>query len=81
MSPLVDRAVKAALRLGMRKGLGDGSRVWLAVGAAAVGVRLLQRMAASGQECISEELAPGQVLVITHLRRDPGDAGQRPGHP
>jgi len=62
-----DRAVRAALRIGLRRGLGDGSQAWLIVGAAAVGVRLLQRMVGPGrQKVVSERLSPGQSLVITH---------------
>jgi hypothetical protein len=69
---LADRAVRAAMRNGFRKGLGDGSRIWLVVGAAALGVRLVQRMAAPGKTTVvTEDLEPGQTLVIHHLR--PGE--------
>lgn len=65
---LGDRAVRQALRLGVRKGLGDGSRAWLVVGAGAIGFRLLQRMARAGKPVVvTEELGPGQTLVIRHL--------------
>ena len=65
---LVDRAVRQGMRLGWRRGLGDGSRVWLAVGAVAVTVRLLQRMAAPGKATIlTEVLEPGETIVIHHL--------------
>jgi hypothetical protein len=64
---LGDRAVRQALRLGWRRGIGDGSRVWLAVGATAVAVRLLQRMAGQKPIVVTEDLAPGQALIIRHL--------------
>jgi hypothetical protein len=63
-----ERAVRYGLRRGLRSGLIDGSRVWLAVGAAAVGVRVLQRLTRPpAADTVREELAPGQALVITHL--------------
>ena len=65
---LADRAVRAALRTGARRGLGDGSRGWLAVGAIALGIRLFQRMARPGKAVIvSELLEPGETLIISHL--------------
>jgi hypothetical protein len=65
---LTDRVVRYGLRAGWRKGLGDGSQVWLAVGAVAAAVRLLQRMAGPGKPVVvTERLAPGESLVIRHL--------------
>jgi hypothetical protein len=65
---LVDRAVSTALRRGFRRGLLDGNRAWIAIGAAAAGVRVLQWMARPGDPIVvTEELAPGQALVIRHL--------------
>jgi hypothetical protein len=59
------------MRLGLRRGLGDGSRVWLTVGAAALLVRLFQRMASPGKPVVvTEDLQPGETLVIRHLPRD-----------
>lgn len=55
-------------RLGLTRGLLGGSRVWLTLGAAAVAVRALARLATKEPEVVfSEELPPGQSLVITHL--------------
>jgi hypothetical protein len=65
-----DRAVAWAMRAGFRKGLGDGSRVWFALGAVAVGIRLFQRLASPGKPIvISEDLLPGESIVIRHLNR------------
>jgi hypothetical protein len=59
--------IRYLLRNGVKKGLVGGSRTWLAVGAVAGGVRLLQRMARSEPEVLMcEELPVGGVLVITH---------------
>jgi hypothetical protein len=64
--------IRYLLRNGVRKGLLGGSRTWLAVGAVAGGVRLLQRMARNEPEVLMcEELPAGGVLVITH--KDPGE--------
>lgn len=67
----VDLAVAGALKRGMRQGLGGGSSAWLVLGAAAVSVRLLQRLAQPGKgSVVTEELLPGQTLLITHLHKD-----------
>jgi hypothetical protein len=68
---LANRAVGAALRTGMRKGIGDGSRVWFALGAVALGVRLVQRLASPGKPVVvTEQLRVGEALVIRHLSRE-----------
>lgn len=68
MGGLVDRAIRAGMRRGLRRGLLEGNKVWLSIGAAALGVRLLQRLASPGDPIVvSEPLAPGQTLVIRHL--------------
>jgi len=67
----VDLAVAGALRRGVRQGLGGGNTTWLVVGAVALTVRLLQRLARPGKgTVISEELRPGETLVISHLGID-----------
>lgn len=64
--------IRILLRNGVRKGLIGGSRAWLAVGAVAGGVRLLQRMARNEPDVLlCEELPQGGVLVITH--QGPGE--------
>lgn len=68
LGKVVDLAVAGALKRGVRQGLGAGSSTWLVIGGVAVSVRLLQRLARPGKgSVITEELAPGQTLVITHL--------------
>ena len=68
MAGLVDRALREGLRRGVRQGLGDGSRLWLAVGAFAAVVRLLRWMASPGKPTVVvEELRPGEALMIRHL--------------
>ena len=68
MRTLFDRLVRAGVRRGLRRGLVDGERVWLVIGAAAVGVRLLQRLAAPGKPVVvTERLEPGQTLIVRHL--------------
>jgi hypothetical protein len=67
---LVERALRYGFRNGLRRGLGDGNQVWLAVGAVAAGIRLLRWMAAPGKPTIvTELLEPGQTIVIHHLQR------------
>lgn len=68
---LVDLAVGAMLKRGVRQGLGEGKKAYLVIGGVALGVRLLQRLARPGPDtAISEELLPGQTIVITHLAQD-----------
>ena len=68
LGKVVDLAVAGALKRGVRQGLGAGSSTWLVIGGVAVSVRLLQRLARPGKgSVITEELGPGQTLVITHL--------------
>lgn len=68
---VVDLAVANALKRGMRDGLGGGSSVWLVLGAAALSVRLLQRLARPGKDSIvTEELRPGETLIITNLAKE-----------
>lgn len=57
----------ALTRLAFRKGLLGGSRPWMAVGGAALALRLLKKMAARQPEVVyCEELQPGQTLTISH---------------
>ncbi len=61
--------LRTLTRLGVVRGLLGGSRGWLALGAAATGLRLVGKMARKEPKVVySEILEPGQMLVITHLR-------------
>ena len=61
--------LRSLTRLGLVRGLLGGNRGWLALGAAATGFRLLGRMVRKEAKVVySEDLEPGQMLVITHLR-------------
>jgi hypothetical protein len=64
---VLDRLLGRALRHGFRRGLGDGSGPWLAVGVAALGVRLLRRLTRPQPTVIREELRPGETIVVAHL--------------
>lgn len=60
--------LRSLTKLGITRGLLGGSRGWLAVGTAAVSLRLLAKMAIKEPKVVfSEDLAPGESLVITHL--------------
>ena len=64
---MLDRLLRSAMRRGFRRGVGEGSGPWLAVGVAALGVRFLRRMLRSEPIVVREELRPGETLVIAHL--------------
>ncbi|MFN2607393.1 MAG: hypothetical protein ABR511_05785 [Acidimicrobiales bacterium] len=60
--------LRTLTRMGIFRGLLGGSRGWLLLGMAAVGLRALARMAARKEDVVfSEVLDPGQSVVITHL--------------
>jgi hypothetical protein len=61
--------LRSLVRMGFARGLG-GSRRWLAVGFTASGLHLLRRVVAREPAVVySEELQPGQSLVIRHFSR------------
>ncbi|MDQ6798548.1 MAG: hypothetical protein M3011_11130 [Actinomycetota bacterium] len=54
--------------LGITRGLLGGDRRWLALGTAAFGLRALAKLVTKEPKVVySEDLAPGESLVITHL--------------
>jgi hypothetical protein len=60
--------LRSLTRLGVYRGLLGGNRGWMAIGAVALGLRGLGRLAAKEPKIVfSEQLDPGQTLVITHL--------------
>ena len=60
--------LRSLMRLGVVRGLLGGNRGWMALGAVAGGLRMLGKLAAKEPKVVfSEQLDPGQTLVITHL--------------
>ena len=60
--------LRSLTRLGVYRGLLGGNRGWMAIGAVAAGLRAFGKMAAKEPKVVfSEQLDPGQTLVITHL--------------
>ena len=65
--------LRVLARTGLRRGLGGaGGRGWLAVGATAAVIQFLRRKSDEPKVSMSEELQPGQTMVITHV----GDQGK-----
>lgn len=57
------------LRQGFRRGVLGGNRTWLAVGGAALAVRILQKLSGGEPKVVyCEELKPGEALVIANGR-------------
>lgn len=55
-------------RMGVTRGLFGGDRRWLALGTAAFGLRALVKLATKEPKVVySEDLKPGESVVITHL--------------
>lgn len=68
------------IRIGVRKGVFEASRPWLITGGVAVGIRLLQRVARQGPDTVySEDLAPGEAVVVRVLPPRKGRHRQRSG--
>lgn len=67
---LVDRLIGAAIRAGRQRGLRQGSRGWLVVGAVALAARLVRRALHREPEVVfSEELRPGESVRVSHEAR------------
>lgn len=59
--------IRAGLRRGWRQGVVNGNRAWLAVGAAALLLRMLQRAWAKEEAVVFREvLGPGERIIISH---------------
>ena len=59
------------VRKGWRRGVLGGERLWLVLGAAALALQFVVRVARKKEEVVfSEKLRPGETIVITH--RPPG---------
>ena len=57
------------LRQGFRRGVLGGSRRWLVIGGAALGARVLGKLARREPEVVyCEELSPGESLLVAHDR-------------
>lgn len=67
----MDRILRALWRRGLARGLGTGSRAWIAVALGAFGLRQLRRLSARAGAgvVLSERLRPGESLIITHTTR------------
>jgi hypothetical protein len=66
---LIDRLTRRALRDGVLRGLFGGSDLWLAVGALGLLVKVLTRK--DTPRVVTERLALGESLVVTHLPPPP----------
>lgn len=64
-------AIKHLAATGLRRGLVDGSRGWLAVGLAAGSLRVAKRLWARQPVTERFDLRPGETLEIRHLDREP----------
>lgn len=57
------------LRRSLQRGVLGGSRRWLVIGGAALGIKVLRKVAGSEPQVVySEKLEPGEALVIAHER-------------
>ena len=67
---VVDRAIRAGIRRGWSRGVGEGQRVWLIVGGVAVVARLARYALHREPDLVfSEKLRPGESFVVTHEGR------------
>jgi hypothetical protein len=67
----MNRLIRLGIRQGWRRGLLEGRRTWLVIGAVALSARAMQRLAGRREDVVYREtLGPGGALLITHLRED-----------
>jgi hypothetical protein len=77
-APPVGRIVRILRRNGMRKGVFGGSRGWAAVAVGTWGYTTLKRLARREPELVfSEELKPGERIIISNNRPTLGGSKQR----
>jgi hypothetical protein len=65
----VERISKKYLRVGFRRGLTEGSDLWLAVGALALLVRVVTKQDKPAK--VTERLKLGESITVTHIAADP----------
>ena len=56
-------------RTGIARGVLGGSRAWSAVAVVAFGLRQLRKLGRPQPRVLTEELRPGEAIVIRHLSR------------
>jgi len=67
---LVDRAIRVGIRRGWDRGLGEGNRVWLILGAVALLARLGSRALRREPEIVfSQQISPGESFQVVHEPR------------
>jgi hypothetical protein len=72
----MNRLIRLGIRQGWRRGLLEGRRTWLVIGAVALSARVMQRLGGRREDVVYREtLGPGAALLITHLREDREDVG------
>jgi hypothetical protein len=72
----MNRLIRLGIRQGWRRGILEGRRTWLVLGAVALSARALQRLAGRSEDVVyREELGAGSGLLITNLREDRGGNG------
>jgi hypothetical protein len=72
---LLERFSKRYLRVGLRRGVSEGSDLWLAVGALALLVRVLMRK--DKPATVTERLAVGESITVRHLPAAPSRRAAR----
>jgi hypothetical protein len=72
----MNRLIRLGLRQGWRRGVLEGRRTWLVLGAVALSARAMQRLGGRSEDVVyREKLGPGASLLISHLREDRESAG------
>ena len=69
MSDLLEELVRVWLRRGLRRGVFGGERVWIWIGAGALGLRLATRLFGGEwrPKRFRQQLPPGHTIVVRHL--------------
>ena len=69
MSDLLEELVRVWLRRGFRRGVVGGERVWIWIGAGALGLRLATRLFGGEWRPVRyrRRLDPGQSIIVRHV--------------
>jgi hypothetical protein len=70
--------IRLVIRQAWRRGIVEGRRTWLVLGALALSTRALQRLAGRHQQVVYREILDvGSGLLISHLPEEWGGEGER----
>ena len=77
MAGRIDRLTRRVMRDGLRRGILEGDNLWMILGSVALLVRVISKK--DKPKVVSETLALGESIVVTHLASANGGRPSRRG--